>query len=111
MRGRRVDALAGHEVVVAVARTELDAARALPGADDLHIGLRARREFAVFHLEIPALEVRGPGLPQLAQDGDVLGAVVVALVVMLLARPQAHLVVFALGPARDDVDAEAAARD
>ena len=111
MRGRRVDALAQDEVVVAVGRAELHAARALAGTDDLHVGLRARAELAIVHLEVLALEVGRALLPQLAQDGDVFGAVVVALGEVLLARPQAHLLVLHLGPAGDDVDAEAAVRD
>ena len=73
MRGRRVDALAQGEVVVAVGRAELHAARALAGADDLHVGLRARAQLAVRHLEVLALEVGRALLPELAQDGDVFG--------------------------------------
>ena len=110
----RVGALhpaAGAEIVVGVLRGVARAVVALRGADDRDLRRRHRQAAAIVHLEEVAFEVGSPGSPQLLHDGDVFGAIIVAAPVVLGARPDAHLRVFAPLPAGDDVHAEPAMRD
>src|ERR1700730_591616 len=65
----------------------------------------------VVHCEEAAFVIGMTRRPQLAHDCHVFGAVLVPPLVMLGARPNAHLRVFAPLPARDDVHSEAAMRD
>ena len=108
---RRVDALGEAEIVVGVFGGEFQAGVAGAGADDLHVGLGPRAEAAVVHGEELALEVAHAGLPEVAQDADILGGVAVAMAEVRVARPQSHLGIFRPLPAGDDVEAEPAARD
>ncbi len=83
---RRVEAFAEAEIVVGVFGGEGHAGVALASADQLHVGLRTRTEPAIVHLEELALEVGDAGLPQVAQDLDILPGVVVAAAEVLVAR-------------------------
>ena len=99
------------EVVVGVFCRELHAGVALPRRHELDVASRLRQQPAVVHLKILALEIRLSVPPELLHDGDVFGRIFVAPREMLITGPQAHLLVFALGPAGHDVDAEPAVRD
>jgi hypothetical protein len=83
----------------------------LAGADDLDRPAGRRAEPAIIHLEVFALKVGAPGLPELLHDLHVLSAVVIALGEILVAGPQSHLGILSGVQARDDVDAEPAAGD
>ena len=59
----RVNPHAEAEIIVGLGGGEAHAGGALPGADDFDIGLGARADMAIVHLEELALEVRSPGCP------------------------------------------------
>ncbi len=109
--GRRVDADAETEGVIGILGRESQAFIRTAGADQLHGCRGLRADPAIGHLEILALEVRHAGIPQIAQDLGIFRQHAVALGVVLLARPQAHLVIFGLLPAGDQIDAETAVGD
>ena len=109
--GRGVDPFAEAEVVVSVPGGERHTGVALPGADHFHRLRRLRADAAVVHREVVAFKVAAPGSPQVAQDLDIFGEIVVAAGEVVVARPDAHLLVFRLLPAGHQIDAKAAAGD
>ena len=103
--------LAAQEAVVGVLGRELDAAVGLAGADDRDGARRLRQRLAVVELEEAAVVRRPARAPQLAQHLEIFRRIVVAIAEIFVAAPQAHLQVFELVPARDDIDAEPAVAD
>jgi hypothetical protein len=103
--------LAAEKTIVRVLRRELDAAVGLAGANDRNIPRRLRQRLAVVQLEEATFVRRPARAPQLAQHLEVFGRIVVAIAEILVTPPQAHLQVFELIPARDDVHAEPAVAD
>ena len=99
-----------HELLIRHVRDELLAARRLAGAHNRDLASWCRQAPAILEIEERAV-VRGPPVaPQIAQDREIVRGVLVALLVILVAAPQSHLLVFRLVPARDDIQAGSARR-
>src|SRR5262249_16437113 len=109
--GRLVYALAKREIEIAILRRELHSPVALTGSHQLDPIGRSRAELTSVHLKIFAAEIAMAAGPQLLHDAHEFGAVIVAFAEMIVARPQPHLAIFDLVPARDDVDAESSSRN
>ncbi len=109
--GGRVDSFAEAEIVIGVAGGEGHAGIALTGADHLHRFARTRAEAAIVHGKKLAFQIAFAAAPEVAQHGDIFGEIVVAPGEIVVAGPQAHLLILRLLPAGHQVDAEAAFGD
>src|SRR5207249_2098224 len=103
--------VAKDEGVVGVLRRELHADVRLPGAHQGQRALWMRQDAAVPQMEKLPLVIHIALRPQELEDVDILAGILVAALVVRLARPEPHLRVFVLLPAGHQVDPETALGD
>ncbi len=99
--------VADDEIAITHLGGELETPSRLTRADNGDAPRRQRLALTLIELEPVALEIRDACLPELLEYGHVLGRVVVAALVVLVARPQSHLLILVLVPAGNDVEPEA----
>ena len=103
--------LAAEKAEVGMFGGKPDATVGLPGAEDRNVAPWLGIRFAIVHREEVALVVDAFVTPERAQDIQVLGGVFVATLEIFVSAPQAHLRIFELAPATDNVDAKTSLAD
>ena len=103
--------IAEDEGVIGVLRGEPHAHVRLPGAHQRQRLLRMRQDAAVAQVEKLPLVIHVALRPQQLEDVDILAGILVAALVVHIAGPEPHLLVFVLLPPGHQVDPKAALRD